>query len=559
MSIIHRIARALGIVLARARHRGIPKRLFDAPRDAARDPRDEKVVCPTDRRVDVPHTDARVVVAPRARAPTFAMSPTIPMRCVSAVAHARGTAPVRARRGETFDGRVRGRMTTTRARDDRCATRAGAGRCARASSMARASVEAKEAWRRRRETTDGRRRAIVAGATAAADGGESVAIVNTVKAIFGAGGFALPWAFAQGGIALVGSCMFASLVLALESLRMLVKSQDVLVAAGDASAAEVATYAGLTKTAFGPIGDVACRVMNVLTCFGITVSYLVFIAKTLQVLMPALGVSAFGVAPTLVSMLNVVGPFMIALGCIREMSGVATISAVGTASVAIGMIMTATAALSNPLQLGALPLANFAAFPGFFGTVAFLFFIHFTLFGIKEAMPQPDKFFGAAVKAFTGAAAFAAAFGVAGAAGYGPAVSDVVVTMLTGWSGVFVQLLLCLNLLATYPIMAQSALRICENVFEGDKPGSISTPASVGVRTAFTAGAIWTAGNVPNFGVVIGYVGGVCCSILSLVLPAMILYQSQNKVKNTMTANELARIGGVFATGLTCIVLSIVL
>lgn len=59
MSIIHRIARALGIVLARARHRGIPKRLFDAPRDAARDPRDEKVVCPTDRRVDVPHTDAR--------------------------------------------------------------------------------------------------------------------------------------------------------------------------------------------------------------------------------------------------------------------------------------------------------------------------------------------------------------------------------------------------------------------------------------------------------------------------------------------------------------------
>ena len=68
-----------------------------------------------------------------------------------------------------------------------------------------------------------------------------------VKAIFGAGGFAIPWAFAQGGLVLVGSTMLASLVFALEALRMLIKSQDVLVEAGDAEAGEVATYAGLTE------------------------------------------------------------------------------------------------------------------------------------------------------------------------------------------------------------------------------------------------------------------------------------------------------------------------
>ena len=406
----------------------------------------------------------------------------------------------------------------------------------------------------------GRRRGVGAGASAAAsDGGERDAIVNTVKAIFGAGGFALPWAFAKGGIALVGSCLALSLVFALESLRMLIKSQDALVASGAATASDVATYAGLTKAAIGDVGDVACRVMNVVTCFGITVSYLIFIAETMKVVVPALGVSAFGAAPTTASMLTLIGPFMIGLSWLREMSGVAMISAVGTASVVIGMFVTSVAALSNPLQLDKLPVANFAAFPGFFGTVAFLFFIHFTLFGIKEAMPQPEKFFGAAVKAFTGAAAIAAAFGVAGAAGFGPSVSSVVVTMLTGPSGIFVQLLLCLNLLATYPIMAQSALRICENVFEGGKPGTISTPLALATRTAFTAFAIWTAANVPNFGVVLGYVGGVCCSILSLVLPAMILYASQKKVKNDMTTEELARIGGVFGVGITCIVLSIVL
>jgi len=423
---------------------------------------------------------------------------------------------------------------------------------ARALGASRARVVA----RPRRATPTTRTRASASGADAS---GENAAIVNTVKAIFGAGGFALPWAFARGGIALVGTCMAASLVFALEALRMLIKSQDALVAAGAATASEVATYAGLTNAAMGRAGDAACRVMNVLTCFGITVSYLIFIAETMKVVVPALGVSAFGASPTTATMLTLVGPLMIALSWLREMSGVAVISAVGTASVAIGMAVTTATALSNPLQLGALPVANFAAFPGFFGTVAFLFFIHFTLFGIKEAMPQPDKFFGAAVKAFTGAAVIAGLFGVAGAAGFGTGVSSVVVTMLSGPSGIMVQLLLCLNLLSTYPIMAQSALRICENVLEGDKPGSIGAPQALAVRTAFTVGAIWTAANVPNFGVVLGYVGGVCCSILSLVLPAMILYLTQKKVKADIAPLELARIGGVFVTGITCIVLSIVL
>jgi proton-coupled amino acid transporter len=39
----------------------------------------------------------------------------------------------------------------------------------------------------------------------------------------------------------------------------------------------------------------------------------------------------------------------------------------------------------------------------------------------------------------------------------------------------------------------------------------------------------------------------------------MILYLTQKKVKAEIVPLELARIGGVFVTGITCIVLSIVL
>jgi solute carrier family 36 (proton-coupled amino acid transporter) len=108
---------------------------------------------------------------------------------------------------------------------------------------------------------------VVASASSAAapapatggDGGEAAAVINTVKAIFGAGGFALPWAFANGGTALVTACLAFSYVFALTALKMLVKAQDVLVASGQSSRAAVATYAGLTKEAVGPVGDVVCK------------------------------------------------------------------------------------------------------------------------------------------------------------------------------------------------------------------------------------------------------------------------------------------------------------
>jgi proton-coupled amino acid transporter len=407
----------------------------------------------------------------------------------------------------------------------------------------------------------GRSNSTPLSAASESDSGETAAIVNTTKAIFGAGGFALPLAFAQGGLVLVGSCMVASLVFALESLRMIVKAQDVLVEAKLASVEEVSTYAGLTKLARGTAGDVLCRVMNVITCFGITVSYLIFIAETCKVVVPAMiGPAMFGAAPTTTAMLQLIAPSFLLLSWLRQMSGVNLISAVGTASVGIGMLVTTITALtSGPLHFAALPTANFSAFPGFFGTVAFLFFIHFTLSGIQEAMPQREKFYPAAVKAFTLSAAIAVVFGVAGAVGFGPSVASVVVTMLTGPPGIMVQLLLCLNLISTYPIMAQSALRICENVFEGGKPGSLRAPQSIAVRSTFTLGAMYTAANVPNFGLVLGYVGGVCCSMLSLVLPAAILYLCQKKVKNEILTSEIARIAGVAGVGLTCMVLSIVL
>jgi proton-coupled amino acid transporter len=395
-------------------------------------------------------------------------------------------------------------------------------------------------------------------ATATADAsGENAAVINTIKAIFGAGGFALPWAFAQGGSVLVTACLLSSLVLSLETLRMLVAAQDVVVLNKAATAQEVSTYAGLTKVALGTFGENLNKTLNVVTCFGITVSYMLFISETAVAMLPA----ATAATVTKITAVSAITPLVLGLSWIRNMAGVNVISLVGTCSVALGMLVCAASAwmkISLPQSLQAIPVSNMAAFPGFFGTVAFLFFIHFTLFGIQQGMPEKDKFLGAATKAFVLSAIIGGVFGLICAVGFGPNVSSVVITMLTGPVGLFVKALLCVNLLFTFPIMAQSALVVCESVFAKSGQEVAKVPA-LASRTAFVLLAALCATLIPNFGAVLGYVGGVCCCAMTLVLPPMILEKCAKKACKSLSSADKFKIPALTMIGIVCMILSVVL
>jgi proton-coupled amino acid transporter len=98
-------------------------------------------------------------------------------------------------------------------------------------------------------------------------------------------------------------------------------------------------------------------------------------------------------------------------------------------------------------------------------------------------------------------------FGIIGAWGFGPGVESVVVTMLTGPAGVAVKLLLAVNLLFTFPIMARSCLTILEDTAKG-AAAEIATAPSLAIRTAFVLSAAAIAYVVPNFGTILGLVGG---------------------------------------------------
>jgi proton-coupled amino acid transporter len=234
------------------------------------------------------------------------------------------------------------------------------------------------------------------------------------------------------------------------------------------------------------------------------------------------------------TMVWAITPAMVALAWLRSMAGVSMMAVVGNVSVLAGMGFVAWYSLQQPMQLGALPLAAPGGFASYFGSVAFLFFIHFTMPAIESAMAVPSRFMAATTKGFSICAIVGCLFGALGAAAFGPDVSSVVITQLGATRlATAVKLLLCVNLLFTFPIVCRSAFLIIESLAErsGVTLGTLQQRA---LRTAFVVSASLLATSVPSFGSLLSLVGGVSLSMISLVFPPLIVLLAKDPSGNAL-------------------------
>jgi proton-coupled amino acid transporter len=105
--------------------------------------------------------------------------------------------------------------------------------------------------------------------------------------------------------------------------------------------------------------------------------------------------------------------------------------------------------------------------------------------------------------------------------------------------------------------MARSCLNICEQTVAGGKDPNLVT--SLGTRTAFVTSAALLACVVPNFGTVLGYVGGFCCCAMTLAMPPVILSKAMTLAGKPAEGFEKTKIVVVCAVGLVCMALSVAL
>jgi proton-coupled amino acid transporter len=254
-------------------------------------------------------------------------------------------------------------------------------------------------------------------------------------------------------------------------------------------------------------------------------------------------------------------PAMVLLAWLRSMAGVSLMAVVGNVSVLAGMGFVGWYSLQQPMQLAALPLAAPGGFGSYFGSVAFLFFIHFTLPAIESAMAVPSRFMAATSKAFSLCAVIGCVFGALGAAAFGPNVSSVVITQLGATKlATAVKLLLCVNLLFTFPIVCRSAFLIIESMAERNGI-TLGTLQQRSLRTAFVVAASALATSVPSFGALLSLVGGVSLSMISLVFPPLILLLARDPAGGRLlpaSALERAFAALIAAVGVAIMVFTLV-
>ena len=363
---------------------------------------------------------------------------------------------------------------------------------------------------------------------------------SLAKAIMGAGSFALPWAFLQMGY--IAGPIFLTLLMAVSiySLQLLVQCAKYSTSSNRNE--HHSSYVQVARAVFGTTGARLSFVASCSASIGVCGSYLIFIAANLR--------SLIDTTISQTTFILLVLPFAIALSSVRDMKKFAFASLLGDVSVVLGMVVVLVYGLMyhwETIGTGCVALGSIETIPLAFGTVGYLFLVHFLSLPIESSMEHPERFEQVARMTFLACAVLSGSFGILGYLLFGPDTNQIVLLNVQGSFFIAaVKLLLCVDLLLTYPVVMRPSIVIVEQSVQLTKGKSRSmTPLvadkSTHLITCILLGIVAAGASifVPAFGLLSGLVGGVSQTFLALVLPPLML----NKMQHTTMYHLLSSKG----------------
>ncbi|KAJ4963479.1 hypothetical protein NE237_023418 [Protea cynaroides] len=352
---------------------------------------------------------------------------------------------------------------------------------------------------------------------------------NIIVAIIGTGVLGLPYAFRVAGwlagalgVTIAGVSTYYCMLLLVHCRDRLSSNSS----SSDDESDEIHTYGDLGCKAFGRTGRYFTESLIVVSQFGGSVAYLVFINQNLSSIFRThqLSFSSF---------IFLLVPIEITLSWIRSLSALAPFSIIADICniLAMALVVKQDLQLFNGFSdrkmitsLSALPFAGGVAvfcFEGFGMTLA-----------LEASMRERKKFPWVLAMAFSGITLVYVLFGFFGYLAYGDQTRDIVTLNLPNdWSATAVKLGLCVGLTFTFPIMMHPINEIIEGklkqselfqkVFHNSNRGGATERLVVYVSRALVVlVAAVLATVVPGFGVFVSMVGSTLCALLSFVLPA---------------------------------------
>ena len=361
------------------------------------------------------------------------------------------------------------------------------------------------------------------------------AATNLGKCICGAGSFALPHVFLKEGVLGGTLALTACAFLATLTMQSINNSRSYL----ESTKETPTSYVELAELSLGKSISNIVFGLTIAASLGVCSTYIAFIGQTLaslsidaesnniiHSLLPDVDETTWEISTALavfpLSLVRNYGVFAFtsALGVTAVLGGILVTLAYGILVDPGGGVLDAVEAVT---KLNMWPESLADAFGGSFGTIAYLFCVNFLTFPIINSMKSPaEEYNDSAGYAVSAVWIVNLVFAIICLGFYGDQTQDLVLQNLD--NGPYLsalKILLCVDLLFTFPVVFSSGRQILENaLLESNSDKTTEADTSVGLtisRAALTAGAVSTCfglSQVGGFGVVANLVGGVvssCC------------------------------------------------
>jgi len=368
---------------------------------------------------------------------------------------------------------------------------------------------------------------------------------NISKAIVGAGSFALPWCFKNMGLWAASVTILLIAVLSIYTILVLIKCKRYV---AQETLSRYLTYVDISRYAFGVAGAVIVYALMEVASLGVCSAYLVFISSTLKSILP----HSWALTDTEI-MLCILPPIIL-LTWLRSFKYLSFTSILGVLSLLAGLTATI---LYGFLYQHIEPLSDYEAFkwhtyPLSFGTVAFLFCVHFLVLPIEESMKEPQKWPLSLSASIAFVTVSNTAFGFLGYLFFGAATCSIVIINLGSnlWVTI-VKACLCVDLLFTYAIVFAPGREVVEKSLLSSKSRWLDLKRNL-IRTALVLVTFGCA-QVQQFGIITNLVGGFSMCTLGLILPPIlyIKFYGSTLSRITLLVNALIALFGIVAVIMT--------
>lgn len=389
------------------------------------------------------------------------------------------------------------------------------------------------------------------------------AATNLGKCICGAGSFALPHVFLDEGV--LGGTLAMTLCGLLAAITMQSINRSRYAVSRIENVDPPSSYVALTEMSLGEGTSNIVFALTLAASLGVCSTYIVFVGQTLASL------SADSVSNNIVNSMApdvdertwelITAATVYPLSLVRNYGVFAFTSALGVTAV-LGGIATTLAygifvdpgrgifeALSAVTELKMWPDSIADAFGGSFGTIAYLFCVNFLTFPIINSMKNAEEEYSGAVSSAVAVIWIVnVVFALICLSFYGDATQDLVLQNLD--NGPYLsalKILLCVDLLFTFPVVFSSGRQILENaILKGENLSGLQEDGnelSLALsRAAISAGAVGTCfglSQVGGFGVVANLVGGLAQGTLAFIIPPAIDIALSRRSGDNSIAKEI--------------------